>query len=331
MQNGNAQIKEILTMSNRIHRIAKNRFMNFCFILLLFALFVTNVELIQAENKQKTFQSVEDAVHAFVTSFRENNKEELLAIFGEDETDLIYSGDETKDQLQIELFLELYDKHHKVIQEEKGHVLVIGEIEWPFPIPIIEHDGKYMFDTDEGREEILNRRVGRNELNTIQTMLAIVDAQREYAMVDRDGDGLLEYAQKFISDPDKKNGLFWPTDEGEELSPFGSLINMAIQEGYTIGSKPDRPQPYHGYIYRILRGQKTNTPGGSYDYIVNESMIGGFAAIAYPAEYGNSGVMTFMVNHLGIVYQKDLGDSTEEKALSIKLYKADETWSKVES
>ena len=167
-----------------------------------------------------------------------------------------------------------------------------------------------MFDTASGKEEILNRRIGKNELNTIQVLLAIVDAQREYAMEDRDGDSLLEYAQKFISEPGKKNGLYWAAQEGEEPSPIGELLANARAEGYASDGSQNDPWPYHGYYYRILTAQGKNAAGGAYDYIVNGKMIGGFAVVAYPAEHDNSGVMTFIVNHDGVVYQKDLGENT---------------------
>jgi hypothetical protein len=181
-----------------------------------------------------------------------------------------------------------------------------------------------------GKEEILNRRIGRNELNTIQTCLAMVDAQREYAMKDRDSNKLLEYAQKFRSSPGKKDGLYWEVKEGEEQSPLGPLAAQAVQEGYKERKPGDNPTPYHGYFYRILKVQGKNAPGGAYDYVVRGKMIGGFALVAYPAEYGASGIMTFIVNHDGVVYQKDLGKETGKIASAITKYDPDKTWEKVE-
>jgi hypothetical protein len=206
----------------------------------------------------------------------------------------------------------------------------VGSEDWPFPIPLVKKDEYWFFDTMAGKEEILNRRIGRNELNAIQVCLAYVDAQREYVLKDRDGNKLLEYAQKFISSKGKKNGLYWEVKEGEKLSPLGPLVAKAAKEGY-IGRKPvGKHTPYHGYYYKILKAQGKNAPGGEYDYIVKEKMIGGFASVAYPAEYGNSGVMTFIVNHDGVVYEKDLGKETEKIATAMKKFDPDKTWKKAE-
>jgi hypothetical protein len=181
-----------------------------------------------------------------------------------------------------------------------------------------------------GKEELLNRRIGRNELNTIQTCLAMVDAQREYAMKDRDSDKVREYAQKFMSTKGKKDGLYWEVKEGEKQSPLGSLAAQAVQEGYASKKPGDKPSPYHGYFYRILKAQGKNAPGGAYDYVVNGNMIGGFALVAYPAEYGASGIMTFVVNHDGVVYEKDLGKETGKIAKAMTKFDPDKTWKKVE-
>ena len=208
--------------------------------------------------------------------------------------------------------------------------LVVGEEEWPFPIPIVKKGESWLFDTKAGKEELLNRRIGRNELNTIQTCLAYVDAQREYAMKDRDGDGLLAYAQKFWSTKGKKDGLYWEAKEGEEQSPLGLGAARAVREGYTPRKPGDKPSPFHGYFYRILKAQGKNAPGGAYDYVVKGKMIGGFALVAYPAEYGASGVMTFIVNHDGVVYEKDLGAETAKIASAMTKFDPDQTWKKAE-
>jgi hypothetical protein len=188
----------------------------------------------------------------------------------------------------------------------------------------------WVFDTKAGNEELLNRRIGRNELNTIQTCLAMVDAQREYAMKDRDSDKLLEYAQKFWSTPGKKDGLYWEAKEGEAQSPLGALAARAVGEGYASRKPGDKPMPYHGYFYRILKAQGKNAPGGAYDYVVKGKMIGGFALVAFPAEYGASGIMTFIVNHDGVVYQKDLGKETGKIAKAMTKFDPDKTWKKAE-
>jgi len=280
-----------------------------------------------AAQKQKTFASPEEAVKAVITAARNNEDKELLAIFGSAAKDLIFSGDAVADKDRRERLLKAYDEKNSIVPEKAGMVMVIGSDDWPFPIPLVKKGDQWFFDTKAGREEVLNRRIGQNELSTIQTMLAIVDAQREYAMNDRDKDALLEYAQKFMSDADKKNGLYWKTKEGEEPSPLGELAADARAEGYT---RKDKPVPYHGYYYRILKAQGPNASGGAYDYLVKGNMIGGFAVVAYPAEYGNSGVMTFIVNHDGVVYQKDLGKNTATMAKAMRKFDPEKSWKKVD-
>ena len=235
-----------------------------------------------------------------------------------------------EDRAVRERFLKAYEAKNALIPDgDAKAVLQIGTEEWPFPIPIVKKGEKWFFDTKKGKEELINRRIGRNELDTIQTCLAYVDAQREYAGKDRDGDGLFEYAQKFVSTPGKKDGLYWEAKPGEEESPFGDLFARATREGYKKTS--NKPIPYHGYFFKILKAQGKNAPGGAYDYLVNGRMIGGFAMVAYPAQYGVSGVMTFVVNHDGIVYEKNLGKNTAKIAQAMKLFDPDKTWRKVET
>ena len=257
-----------------------------------------------AAEKQKTFASAEEAVKALISAARNNDDSEIVAIFGPDGKDLIFSGDKVADKQRREKFLADYDEQNKLVPEGDSMILVISKKDWPFPIPVAKKGGKWFFDTKKGKEEVLNRRIGMNELFTIQTVLAVVDAQREYAMIDHDGDGLREYAEKFASDPGKQNGLYWKTKEGEDPSPLGELLVKAKAEGYSKKDSKGNPVPYHGYFYKILKAQGKNVPGGAYDYIINGHMIGGFAIVAWPAKYGNSGVMTFVVNHDGVVYQK---------------------------
>jgi hypothetical protein len=301
-----------------------------CGVTIIAMIIMAFVGSTSAASEQKAFATSEDAVNAFIKAVKEDNNKELLAIFGADANELIYSGDEVADRQRREAFIKAYDEQHKIEPEGDKLVLVVGKNDWPFPIPLVKHAEQWVFDTAAGKEEILDRRIGENELYTIQVMLAIVDAQREYAMKDRDGDGLLEYAQKFMSDPGKKNGLYWETKEGEEPSPLGDLIAKAKREGYSKANSPEEPQPYHGYFYRILTAQGPNASGGVLDYIVNGKMIGGFAVIAYPADYGNSGVMTFIVNYDDVVYQKDLGEDTEKEAQAMKLFDPDKTWAKAQ-
>ncbi|KPJ99649.1 MAG: hypothetical protein AMJ60_04330 [Desulfobacterales bacterium SG8_35] len=289
-----------------------------------------SLALISCKVKQQEFASPADAVQALVTALKTNNDKELLSVLGPEANELIYSGDDVADLAKRQKFLEFYEEQNHIAPDGDRFVLVIGKNDWPFPIPLVKKADRWVFDSVSGKEEILDRRIGRNELNTIQVILAIVDAQREYAMKDRDGDSLLEYAQKFRSEPGKKNGLYWQTLEGEDSSPLGELVANARAEGYTSEGGQNNPEPYQGYYYRILTAQGQNAAGGSYDYVVDGKMIGGFAIVAYPAEYDNSGVMTFIVNHDGVVYQKDLGENTGELAKTMKLYDPDETWMPVQ-
>jgi hypothetical protein len=277
---------------------------------------------------QKTFASAEEAVKAAVAAARSNNEKELLAIFGGQSKEVLFSGDAVADKRRRGQFLAAYDEKNRLVTEGENTILIVGKQDWPFPIPLVKKGQSWVFDTAKGKEEILNRRIGENELNTIQVMLAIVDAQREYAIKDRNRDGLLEYAQKFASDPGKKNGLYWEAKQGEPQSPLGPIMTRARSEGYQ-GKPSTTPPPYHGYYYRILTAQGKDTPGGAYSYIVKGKMIGGFAVVAYPAEYGNSGVMTFIVNHDGKVFQKNLGKNTASAAKSMKQYDPDSSWTEV--
>jgi hypothetical protein len=265
-----------------------------------------------------------------VEALNSNDSKALEAIFGPGSRDLLTSGDPVADKSGRERFLRLYGEENRLEQTDDEVVLSIGNEDWPFPIPLVKKDGLWRFDTEEGREEILARRIGRNELSAIQVCLAYVDAQREYALKDRDADGLLQYAQKFRSDKGMKNGLYWDVKEAEKQSPLGPLFATAQEKGYSVESSGDQPIPYYGYYYRILMGQGKDAPGGAYDYMVNRKMIGGFAMVAYPATYASSGIMTFVVNHDGVVYQKDLGRNTEKAAQAIKLFNPDSTWKKVE-
>jgi hypothetical protein len=280
--------------------------------------------------KQKGFATPEEAVKAFAAAMQSNDERELLSIFGPAAKELISSGDPVRDKRQREKFISDYDRKNSIAPEGSKMVLIVGEKDWPFPIPLVKKADQWFFDTKAGKEEILNRRVGENELSTIQTLLAVVDAQREYAMHDRDNDGVREYAEKFGSDPGKKNGLYWKTNPGEEPSPLGELVADARAEGYSRTGSQQGPIPFHGYYFRMLKKQGKHASGGSFDYMVKNKMIGGFAVVAYPAAYGSSGVMTFMVNHEGVVYQKDLGKDTAKTAKAMNSFDPDQTWKKVE-
>ncbi len=279
---------------------------------------------------QTTFPSAEDAVKAMVAAVKANDTKSLIAMMGPGSKHIILSGDPVEDKRGREWFVKHYEEKNRVDEEAPGKVtLHVGNDEWPFPFPIVKAGNAWTFDTRAGREEILARRIGKNELSAIQVCLAYVDAQKEYAMrKGRRGEGLLEYAQRFVSRPVKQDGLYWEAAEGEEQSPMGPLFAAAREEGY--GEKPlgGKPTPYHGYLYRILKSQGTNAPGGARDCVVGGRMIGGFALIAYPAHYRSSGVMTFIVNQDGVVYQKDLGRDTKKVVHTVKAFDPDKTWAR---
>lgn len=284
-------------------------------------------------HQQETFRSPEDAVKALVEALGANNERKLLAIFGygPGAKQLISSGDEVADKTGRESFLQAYQEKNRIVEVGSNKaVLEIGNDAWPFPIPIEKVGKDWRFSTREGKEELLNRRIGKNELSVIQVCLAYVDAQREYASKDRNGDGVLEYAQKFLSDPGKMDGLYWEAKESEEQSPLGPLIGEAQEKGYR--KKPgNEPTPYDGYFYKILKAQGKSAPRGAYSYVINGRMEGGFAMVAYPAEYGSSGIKTFIVSQDGIVYEKDLGKNTESVAQRMTMFDPDGSWRKVES
>ena len=285
----------------------------------------TSLARAAAPAKQKTFASPEDAVSAFVDAMKQNNAPALLEILGGNAADFLETGDEVVDRENRERFVHAYEASHKVENATKDSAtLEVGKDDWPFPIPLVKEKDAWRFDTKQGRQEILNRSVGRNELDVIQVCLAYVDAQNDYYRLDPDKDSVLEYAQLFASTPGKRDGLYWETKSGEEPSPLGPLVAEAKAKGYK--KKADAPTPYHGYLYKILTAQGKNASGGAYDYVVNGKMIGGFALVAYPAQYGSSGIMTFIVNHSGIVYQKDLGANTASRAATMKKFDPDKTW-----
>ena len=288
-------------------------------------------EAIGAGPQQRTFASPEEAVKALVEAARAEDTQALAAILGPESGPLISSGDAVADKQARARFVQAYEQSNKLERPTDAKaVLVTGADGWPMPIPVVKEGDTWRFDTAAGKEEILNRRIGRNELNAIQVCLAYVDAQREYARAPREADGLLKYATRFRSDKGKKNRLYWPSKEGEVQSPMGLLVANARAEGYPRRRSGGKPTPYHGYFYRILTAQGPDAPGGAYDYVAEGKMIGGFALVAFPARYAASGVMTFIVSHQGVVYQKDLGADTETIARDMKTFNPDSTWKKVE-
>ena len=273
-----------------------------------------------AAHAQQSFASPDEAASALATAVKSGSKQDMLKVLGADGEDIIDSGDEVADADARSKFTSAYDAKHSVKLNGKRASLIVGADDFPFPIPLIQTKAGWEFDTQEGREEILYRRIGRNEIDAIQTSLAFVDAEDEYAEKDR-GDGVGVYAQRIVSSPGKKDGLYWPSDSND--SPLGQLAAEASAEGYKAGSEP---RPFHGYYFRILTQQGANAPGGALNYVVKGKMIGGFALVAYPADYGNSGVMTFIVSHAGKVYERDLGERTEERAKSMTSFDPGNGW-----
>jgi hypothetical protein len=288
------------------------------------ALLCTTASIVSA---QQDFKTPDDAASALASAAKTGDRKAIVTVLGPDGQDIVSSGDEVADAATRQRFIAAYEAKHQIaIEGDNKGILVIGQEDFPLPIPLVRKDGLWRFDTAAGREEILFRRVGRDELDAIQSCLAYVDAQNEYAERDRTGAGANTYAQRIISEPGKKDGLYWPTSQGEDASPLGELIAEATAQGYRPGGGRT---PFHGYYFKILTKQGPAAPGGELDYIVRGKMIGGFALVAYPAEYRNSGVMTFIVNHTGNVFQKDLGPDTAKLAERMTSFNPDQSWTKV--
>jgi hypothetical protein len=280
-----------------------------------------------SSGRGRAFASPQEGISALVGALRPLNTKELRSILGRDGEEIISSGDEVADRNAAAAFVASYERRHNIVVQEGTATLVVGEDDWPLPIPLVRDGESWRFDTEEGKDEILARRIGRNELSAIEACRAIVDAQREYSDLMGGTGHEPVYAQKFASDPGQRNGLYWKTKEGEPDSPLGPAVAEAVAEGYGGQRAPDKgPRPFHGYCFRILTAQGPSAPGGARSYLVNGRMSGGFAAVAWPIEYGNSGITTFMVSNQGVVYQKDLGDKTERLAAEMKAFDPDASW-----
>jgi hypothetical protein len=282
-----------------------------------------------AEAKQKIYATPEEAVKELVASMKSGDVKAMMAILGQGSKDIVQSGDAVADKAGRERFVKSYEEAN--LLEKSGDskvVLSTGKDNWPFPIPIVKDAAGWRFDAKQGGEEILNRRIGRNELSAIQAVQAYVDAQREYYLSNPQRDKLLHYAQRIVSTPGKRDGLYFPTKAGERPSPLGPGFDRAKAQGYEKAkdAAAGKPVPYHGYFYRILNRQGPDAPGGAYDYVAQGKMIGGFALVAWPASYGNSGVMTFIANHEGVVYEKDLGPDTPAAVKKITRFNPDKSW-----
>lgn len=276
----------------------------------------------------KVFATPDDAAAAVITAVKAGDRDTLLAIFGPGSQDVVYSGDPVQDKNNGAAFADRYGVMHRWRKMPDGsEVLVVGADNFPFPIPVKKNnDGQWFFDTAAGKDEILNRRIGRNELAVIEICGGVADAQAQY-FSEKHG-GVKEYAQKFISDAGQQNGLYWPEVPGQPKSPLGPLAADATAEGYK--ADPNHHQPFHGYYFAMLDKQGADAKGGTKDYIANGKMLGGFAVVAYPAKYGNSGIMTFMVNQDGVIVQKDLGPTTEQVASAMTEFNPDNTWTVVQ-
>lgn len=327
----------------------------FALTMLLAAGFVGGTPRAQSQSPaQASYSSPDDAMQALVAAAKAKDRSALSAIFGPDHEQLL-SGDDVEDANDLDDFAEAVGESAQLQKvSDSKYTIVVGKNSYPLPIPVVHKDGKWLFDTKSGLEEILNRRIGDNELSAINTCRAYAIAQWEYfTEADWDNDGVAEYAQKFVSSPGQRNGLYWETAEDEKPSPLGKLVAAAREEGY--GPKPGssettektpeeapgrasekdgpaRPRaPYHGYFFKILKRQGPHAPGGKYSYIINGNMIAGYALIAYPDKWGNSGVMTFIINQQGRVYQKNLGPDTAKLAAAFTEYDPDPTWKLVDA
>src|ERR1700733_2885051 len=269
------------------------------------------------------FATPDDAGNALQAAAESGDQNALLAIFGPESKEFIVSAAPVQDKTTKDQFVAGYGSMHRWRKmPDGGQILLVGSDNFPFPIPLKKNaDGQWYFDTAAGRDEVLNRRIGRNELAIIAACGAVADAEAQYHSQPRDGDKTKQYAVKFISDPGMQNGLYWKADDGQPASPLGPLAAFATAEGYT--AKTEGHTAFHGYYFRMLKGQTDKTPGGAKDYVVNGKMTGGFAFVAYPAEYGNSGVMSFIMNQDGVLLQKDLGKTTTETATAMNLFDPD--------
>ena len=283
-----------------------------------------------ASTTGQTFATSDEAVAAFVDALRGNKADALRAVLGPGSEKLLGSGDKYSDAAERERFLTAFDEQHQLVPAEADHmVLKVGKNDWPLPIPLVQADGRWHFDSRAGAQELVDRRIGRDEIAAIRTALAYVDAQKAFFALTGQN-GRAEYAQRLVSSPGKRDGLYWPAAEGEPESPLEPLMAQVVEEGYPGERVAGKPVPYRGYFFRILTGQGTSSADGARSYISGGRMTNGFALIAWPASFGASGVMTFIVNQVGIVFQKDLGPNTAKIAAATKLFDPDLSWMRVD-
>jgi hypothetical protein len=279
----------------------------------------------------KSFESPEVAVGAVIEALKAKDRDALLAVFGPESEDVIISGNDERDSDDRTDFLAAYDSMNRIAVDQDGvATLYVGREQWPFPIRLVKGDGGWAFDVEGGREEILDRRIGRNELDVIELMRAYVRVQSRFRQADHDGDGVMEFASAMLSSPGKRDGLYWPPEPGAPESPIGDAVAQAAAEGYVLRGQSEPPKPYLGYYFHVLQKQGPNAPGGAMDYAINDNMVAGHAMLAFPADWGQTGIMSFMVGENGIVYEADLGEETIEAANATAAFDPGEPWAPVE-
>jgi hypothetical protein len=317
---GDDGVRRVITMNTSIHRlIASVAFVSACVL--------TSVLVLAQTTTQKTFATPEEAVKSLADTVKAGNLDALLAIFGSTGQELIDSSEPAIARQHQQVFtVAMREKWHLEDAGPDRKTLVIGNEDWPFPVPLVKEGDTWRFDTAAGKEEVLARRIGRNELATIDAARAYVTAQRRYAEQGHDGKPAGVHAVRFQSDPGKENGLYWPTSRGQKPSPLGDVVAQAAAEGRPVTGKAVQPSAFHGYYFKILTAQGSAAPGGAKSYIVKGEMTGGFALVAWPAQYDATGIMTFIVNQDGVVREKDLGSGTDAAARKMTTYNPDSSW-----
>jgi hypothetical protein len=314
--------------SSRFHM--RSFISSIAYLIFAVCLFGNSRPALSQDPGQKTYSSPEEASAALHEAVRSADQEALRLVFGPAANEMTSSGDEDEDRRSQQQFVEKYQEMHRLGKEPDGTITIyIGAENWPMPVPLVSKQNRWYFDCDNGKREILFRRIGRNEMQAMDVCRALVEAQKEYSAEPRGGDSVKQYAARFVSDEGKQNGLYWKSDGGKPESPIGPIITYAATEDYQKASIT-QPKAFHGYYFRLLNRQGKNAPGGAKSYFVNGKMTRGFAFVAYPAEYGTSGVMTFVVNQDGMMYQKDLGPKSSNQARTLSSYNPDTTWKRVQ-
>ncbi len=284
-----------------------------------------------AEASPQTYVTPEEAVSELIGALEARDRAAVLSIFGPENEDILLTGNAAEDREIWEQFLGLAEELTSIdVVTEDRAALVVGRDFWPFPAPLVRTEAGWNFDAEAAREEVMMRRIGRNELVAMDILQRAAEVQAAYRMVDHDGDGVMEFAASILSGPGARDGLYWPADDGGALSPFDDRIARANLTGYSIDGQDVEPDPWEGYYFHILQGQGPDAPGGAYSYMIGGNMVAGYAVVAYPARYGDTGIMSFMVGENGVLLQADLGEDTLETAVAIEVFNPDDTWFPVE-